>query len=216
MISDHRKHLNRASWYGLAITALPWIVMILEWYSKSDWSRYGLYPRDWRSIYGIFTMPFLHADWPHLFSNSAPLLILSVALYYFFPQVATKVLLIGTLATGCLTWIIAERGWHIGASGVVYLLASFIFWSGVFKRHRPLMALSMLIIFLYGGLVWGLFPLQPDISWQGHLSGFISGLYLAVRYRNTPYAFEPEPVEEPEDPDEYPYWMENQENKMEE
>ncbi len=145
-------------------------------------------------------MPFLHADLAHIASNSVSMLVLLTLFFYFFRATAPMALLGIYLISGILTWCIAHPGYYIGASAVIYGLAGYLFFSGLFKRYRPLQALSLLVIFLYGGLVWGLFPLQPDVSWEGHLSGLASGILLAWKYRKVPYSFEPEPEPEDDEP----------------
>ena len=119
----------------------------------------------------------------HLFNNSIPLFVLSLCLLYFYEKVSKSILIYGTILTGLLTWIIARESYHIGASGVVYLLFSFVFFSGVFKNHFRLIAVSLVTIFLYGSMVWLVFPTEERISWEGHLSGFITGIVLAFVYR---------------------------------
>ena len=115
-----------------------------------------------------------------------PLLVLSTALFYFYRSIRWKVLLYGMLLTGIVTWLIGRPALHIGASGVVYMLASFLFFKGVFSKHFRLIALSLVVVFLYGSLLWYLFPINPEISWEGHLSGFLVGLVFALLFRKNP------------------------------
>ncbi len=82
--------------------------------------------------------------------------------------------------TGLLTWVIGRESYHIGASGLIYMLASFIFFKGVFQKHYRLVALSLTIVFIYGSMLWYMLPIEDGISWEGHLSGFVSGLLLAL------------------------------------
>jgi membrane associated rhomboid family serine protease len=98
--------------------------------------------------------------------------------------VAWRVLLISYLATGVLVWFIARSSYHIGASGLVYSFASFLFVSGIVRRNISLMAISLLVIFVYGSMVWGIFPYRPDMSWESHLVGLTIGILLAVIYRH--------------------------------
>ena len=112
-----------------------------------------------------------------------PLFVLLVALFYFYQKIAYKVLLLGILFSGLLTWIIGRPSYHIGASGVVYLLVSFVFFSGVFRKYYRLIALSLTVVFLYGSMVWYIFPTEEGISWEGHLSGFIVGFVFAFLFR---------------------------------
>jgi membrane associated rhomboid family serine protease len=132
-------------------------------------------------------MPFLHSGISHLFSNSGPLLILGGFIFYFYREVAWKVLLWIYLLSGSWLWLGGRTAMHIGASGLVYGFAAFLFFSGIFKKSTALMTVSLVIIFLYGSMVWGFFPEffpKENISWEGHLFGFIAGLLMAVYFRN--------------------------------
>lgn len=86
--------------------------------------------------------------------------------------------------TGILVWFGGREAWHIGASGLVYGLASFLFFSGIIRKYFRLVALSLLVVFLYGEMVWGIFPgVYKNVSWESHMLGFISGILLAIVYR---------------------------------
>jgi len=89
------------------------------------------------------------------------------------------------IVSGVLLWIIGGTGNHIGASGIVYGLASFLFWSGVIRRNLLLMRISLVVVFLYGGMIWWMLPIKEGVSWEGHLSGALVGLILAIFYRNS-------------------------------
>ena len=149
-----------------------------------DLSGFGIYPLTIKGLPGILFSPFIHADFNHLFSNSLPLFLLGVALFYFYSEVALKVFIWTFFLTGLLVWIAGREAWHIGASGLVYGLASFLFFSGIIRRYFRLIALSLLIVFLYGSMVWGLFPgVYKNVSWESHMLGFFSGVLLAIWYR---------------------------------
>lgn len=160
-----------------------WLVYWFEVKFGYNFTKYGVYPRTADGLKGIFFSPFIHSGVRHLFNNSAPLFVLMLALFYFYRRVALKILIIGTLLSGFLTWIIARDAYHIGASGIVYLLFSFIFFSGILRSYSRLIAVSLMVIFLYGSMVWYIFPTREEISWEGHLSGFIVGLIFAVSFR---------------------------------
>ena len=146
-------------------------------------NRFGVRPLTFEGLIGIFASPLLHGDLKHLMSNSLPLLALGSGLYYFYPKIASRVVLIAWLSSGIALWIIGRPNIHIGASGLVYALAGFIFLSGLLRKQPNLLALSLLVIFLYGGLFWGLLPIEERISWEAHLTGLASGFALAVNYR---------------------------------
>jgi membrane associated rhomboid family serine protease len=163
---------------------LMWMVKIIEVLFETNFSNYGIYPLSLRGLPGIIFSPFIHADFKHLFNNSLPLLFLSLALFYFYSEIALKVFLWTYLLTGILVWFGGRNAWHIGASGIVYGLTSFLFFSGIIRKYFRLIALSLLIVFLYGQMVWGIFPgIYKNVSWESHMLGFFSGIVLAVWYR---------------------------------
>ena len=149
-----------------------------------NFNKYGVYPREFKGLRGVFFSHFIHSNTKHLFNNSIPLFVLLLSVFMFYKEVALKVLVYGALLTGFLTWIIARESYHIGASGVVYLLFSFVFFSGILKKHFRLVALSLIVIFLYGSMIWYVLPIKDGMSWEGHLSGFVIGLVLAFLYKN--------------------------------
>jgi membrane associated rhomboid family serine protease len=162
-----------------------WLVKIIEVLFNIDLAGFGIYPLTTRGLPGILFSPFIHADFGHLFNNSLPLFFLGVALFYFYSEVAIRVFIWTYLITGFLVWVAGREAWHIGASGLVYGLASFLFFSGIIRRHFRLIALSLLLVFLYGSMVWGIFPgTYKNVSWESHMLGFFAGIVLAVVFRN--------------------------------
>ena len=186
MNEDQRKMYRSLVLPGIFVIIL-WLVKIFEVTAHTDLSVYGLYPLKLRGLIGVLTCPFLHADFSHLSANSIPLFFLGGMLFYFYREIAFRVFFLTWLLTGFWVWCFARgEGIHIGASGIVYGLASFLFFSGIIRRETKLMALTLLIAFLYGGLVWGVFPQffpQQRISWESHLMGLLAGLILAIYYR---------------------------------
>lgn len=168
---------------GLLITLAPWLVYVYESINDLSLSQYGLLPRSLSHFYGILTMPFLHDGLEHIIGNSAPLFILTSFLFYFYKPFFGWVLLFIYILTGFWTWIIGRPDFHIGASGIVYGLTAFIFFSGAFSKNYRLAAISLLIVFLYGSIIWGIFPIQVQMSWEGHLSGFVAGLVMSFYYK---------------------------------
>lgn len=160
-----------------------WFVYWIEIQFGFNFNKYGIYPKSFKGLRGILFSPFIHSSTSHLFNNSIPLAVLTASLFFFYRKVAFKVLILGTFLTGFLTWIIAKDSYHIGASGVVYLLFSFVFFSGIFRKYYRLIALSLAVIFLYGSMIWYVFPIKEHMSWEGHLSGFLVGLFFAIIYR---------------------------------
>ena len=160
-----------------------WIIYAIEISFGYNFNKYGVYPRDLIGLRGVFLTHFIHSNVSHLFNNSIPLFVLLSSLFYFYRQVALKILLFGALLSGFLTWLIARESYHIGASGVVYVLFSFVFFSGIIRKHYRLVALSFIIVFLYGGMIWYVLPIKQGISWEGHLSGLLVGLFFSIHYR---------------------------------
>ena len=165
--------------YPLLFVLLIWIVFWVEIRFGFDFNSFGVYPRTIIGLRGIILSPFIHGDITHLWHNTLPLLILSAALFFFHNKNAWKVLFIGVLLTGLLTWILGRPANHIGASGVIYMLFGFLFFKGVFAKHFRLIALSFVVVFLYGSMVMYVLPIDPKISWEGHLSGILTGTLLA-------------------------------------
>jgi membrane associated rhomboid family serine protease len=163
---------------------LMWFVKIIELLFDTDFSFLGIYPLELKGLPGILLSPLIHENIKHLFDNSLPLFFLATAVFYFYSEVALKVAVWTYLLTGILVWFAGREAYHIGASGLVYGLASFLFFSGIIRRYFRLVALSLLIVFLYGSMVWGMLPdLYKNVSWESHMLGFISGIVLAVWFR---------------------------------
>ncbi|MDT0607924.1 rhomboid family intramembrane serine protease [Croceitalea rosinachiae] len=156
-----------------------WTVFWIELQLGVDFNDYGISPRKLLGLQGILFGPFIHGSIEHLYNNTIPLAVLTLTLFYFYQKDATKVLLSGVVIAGFLTWLIGRPSYHIGASGLIYVLASFIFFKGVFTKYYRLIALSLAIVFIYGSMLWYIFPIEEGISWEGHLSGFVTGLLLA-------------------------------------
>ncbi len=184
--------------YPLLFIFLIWGVYWVEVRFDVSFNRWGVYPKTLKGLRGVLFSPFIHSGLSHIFNNSIPLFVLSMGLFYFYRNIRWKVLLVGFLATGAMTWLIARPAYHIGASGIVYMLAAFLFFKGIASRRYQLIALSLVIVFMYGSMVWYLFPVDPKISWEGHLSGFVVGIVLALIYKgnvpveNKKYAWEKE------------------------
>ncbi|GGD55152.1 rhomboid family intramembrane serine protease [Muriicola marianensis] len=183
---------------------LIWTVFWLELQFRINWNDYGIYPRTLSGLRGVVLSPFLHSSVEHLYNNSIPLVILLGTLMYFYRSIAFKLLFWGLMLTGLVTWLIGRPAFHIGASGLIYLLASFIFFKGIFTKHYRLVAVSLVVSFIYGSMLWYIFPVEEGISWEGHLGGFLVGLFAAlflkVRVPAVPkYAWEREDYNEEED-----------------
>ena len=182
-----------------------WTVFLIEVRLGINLNEFGVYPRRLSGLQGVLFSPFIHGSVEHLYNNSIPLVVLLASVFYFYHSRAMKLLVLGILLSGLFTWLVGRPSYHIGASGVIYLLASFIFFKGIRSGHYRLVALSLLVVFLYGGLLWYIFPVEEGVSWEGHLGGFLAGAFLAFFLRGgTPkppkYDWEREDYNEDDDP----------------
>lgn len=159
------------------------IVALIQEVLDADFYFLGIFPRSIKGLPGILFAPFIHSGFKHLISNSVPLIVMGSGIIYFYRSLSYRVFIIIWLITGLCVWIGGRPSYHIGASGIVYGLASFLFFSGAIRRDTRLAAISLVIVFLYGGMIWGVFPIWPSISWEGHLFGGISGFACAIAYR---------------------------------
>lgn len=208
---------------SLAIPALLAAIMltvkVIETAYGFNMSRWGLMPQTAHGLIGILTLPFLHGDWEHLLANIPAVLVLGTALYYCYPTLAHPVMIISWLASGFLTWCIGNPGSiHVGASALIYSLNLFLILSGFIRGNRQLIVISLIMVFLYGGFVWGMIPALAklqNISWEGHLSGAIVGIALALILRKKGPQKEVHHWEEDDDNDDFdegenpgekPYW----------
>jgi len=191
--------------YPILFVLIIWLVYWFEIRFSVIFNSWGVYPRTVEGLKGVLFSPFIHGSVKHLFNNSIPLLVLTTALFYFYKKDSWRVLFFGVLLTGLITWSIGRPSYHIGASGIVYMLVAFLFFKGVFSAYYRLIALSLIIVFLYGGLLWYVFPIEEGISWEGHLAGLITGILFAFLFKTNIekpkiYAWQHEDYKEEEDP----------------
>ncbi len=182
-------------------TVLFWLVRLTEITLGISFVKGGVYPLHLKGLHGILTSPFIHSGFAHLVSNSVPFFILLFALVYFYRSISYRIFWQIYILSGICVWLFGREAWHIGASGVVYGLAAFHLVSGIIRNDVRLLTISVTVVFLYGGMVWGMFPINPDISWESHLWGAVSGVLLAIRYRRyvirrKPFDWEAEPDED--------------------
>jgi membrane associated rhomboid family serine protease len=186
--AEHKRFLESMI-FPFAFVLLLWIVKAADVIWDMGLNEYGLYPLQTKGLFGILTAPLLHSGFSHLFANTVPLLVLGSFLFYFYRSLAWNVFFLTWLMTGFWVWVFARgNAAHIGASGIIYGLASFLIFSGIIRREQNLMIITMLVIFLYGSLIWGVFPQffpREPISWESHLMGFLSGIILAVWFRKS-------------------------------
>ena len=156
-----------------------WAVFAIGLILPFDIAIFGIYPRTLQGMIGILLAPLIHGNMLHLISNSLPLLVLGIILYLFYDRIAGKVFFQCYFFTNILVWIFARESLHIGASGLVYGLASFLIFFGMFRKDFKSILISLIILVLYGGLVYGIFPQQTGVSWESHLMGALVGLATA-------------------------------------
>lgn len=202
-MNDPKKNLWTSIAYPLAFVVLMWAVKIIEHSFNVSFHTYGLLPREPEGLVGIVTSPFLHGDFEHLVSNTFPVLILGFAILSVYRSLALRVFSWIYLLTGFWVWTAARHSYHIGASGIIYGMISFLFFMGLFRRDTRSIALSLLVTFLYGSFIWGIFPIEAGVSWESHMLGAIAGLFCAILYRNVDRPVVPQPTDEET---ELPYW----------
>lgn len=179
----HFKFSNSVVVVPLLAVLVIWTVYWVELAQRLNFNSYGIYPQTVTGLRGVVFSPFIHGSLEHLYNNTIPLAVLLAALFYFYKKIAWKIVVWGILISGFLTWCIGRPSYHIGASGLIYVLASFTFFKGAFVKHYRLIALSLVVVFIYGSLLWYIFPVKDGISWEGHLGGFLTGLFLAAVVR---------------------------------
>jgi membrane associated rhomboid family serine protease len=153
------------------------------WLTQGERGVWGVYPRSLEGLIGLVGMPLVHGDWQHLFSNSVPLWVLMAGILYLYREIAWPVILYSFFVPPLWVWSMGRVSYHIGASAMVFSFAFFLFFSGILRKEVRTLALALIVAFLYGGMIWGVFPGQQGISWEGHLFGAITGTILAVYYR---------------------------------
>jgi len=218
-------YTSEAVIYPVLILAVMWLA---HWADRlfplMKFYQYGVQPGETSSLVGILFMPFIHSKdgFEHIINNSVPIAILLGALIYYYRQVALRVFLISWFATGLGLWLFATNtnSYHIGMSGVIYALAGFLFISGVLRNYLPLQAISLFVAFIYGSMIWGIFPTESHVSWEGHLSGLVTGVILAIIYRKLgpqapKYQYEIEKEMGIEPPDLEGQWREQQRQEKE-
>lgn len=170
--------------YPLIFLIIIWGVKVTETLFNVNMGTLGIYPLHVKGLPGIIFAPFIHGDYSHLFTNTGPILVLGTTIFYFYRSIAFRVVFLAWIITGIWVWFGGREAFHIGASGLIYALASFLFFSGFIRKSVDLIAISFVVVFLYGGMIWGIFPLRENISWESHLMGGISGFILAVYYQD--------------------------------
>jgi len=165
-----------------------WFIKITEIVFDFNLIKLSLFPRNIYGLIGILTSPLIHSDINHLVANSLPVFLLALGILYFYKNASLKVILLIYFIPGIAVWLLGRSAYHVGASGLIYGFASFLFFSGLIRRDPRSIALALLVIFLYGSMVWGLLPIDKRISWESHLYGALTGIACAFIFRRSdPY-----------------------------
>ena len=202
MEDKSNKHIFSIIFLPLLFVIIIWCVKIIEYVFSFSFIHFGVLAKEFSGIKGIIFYPFIHSDWNHLLNNTFPVFILLIMLFAFYRKIAIQIFSYLFLISGALLWLIGRPdSYHIGASGIIFGLASFLITSGIIRKNPKLASISLLVIFLYGSLIWGIFPFKINMSWEGHLSGFLTGVLLAIFYRKQgperkKYSWEEEEEEE--------------------
>lgn len=183
-MNKEKRKLYKSLRVPIILVVLIWLVKLVEVIFHIRLGYLGIKPLTTEGLIGIITSPLVHADFSHLMANTLPLFFLSAGLFYFYRNIAYTVFILIYLITGLWVWVFARDAYHIGASGIVYGLASFLFFSGVFRKDMRFAAISLVIAFVYGGMLWGILPIKAQMSWESHLMGLIAGLMIAYFFRH--------------------------------
>ena len=182
-------HLKRSFTIAASFTLALWLIKIVESLTGAELFKYGIYPGQLSGLAGILWAPLIHSSFSHLFANTAPLLILGTSLLYGYPKSAKIVIPAVYIGTGLGVWLFARQSYHIGASGLAFGFMFFVFTIGAIRWDKRASVLSMLVFFLYGSMIWGIFPSEPNISFESHFFGAMIGIVLAIVLRNyDPYS----------------------------
>jgi membrane associated rhomboid family serine protease len=195
-----KKILRHSFIFAFFFVAVFWLVRIIETIFGFDLYQWGILPRHIHGLWGILFSPFIHSDFNHLISNTVPFFILLFVLVYFYRSLSYRIFFLLYFLSGLCVWLGGRESFHIGASGIVYGLVAFHTVSGIIRNDLRLLIISAIVIFLYGGLVWGILPLKPEVSWESHLWGAASGVMLAYYYRR--YSLRRKKFDWEEEPDE--------------
>ena len=188
---NNARHLRRSFILAASFAALLWLIKLVDVIFSLDLVQYGVYPRELSGLMGILWAPLIHGSLSHVFANTAPIIVLGTVILYSYPRSAKIVIPVIYLVAGVGVWLFARSAYHIGASSLTFGMMFFIFTIGALRWDRRAIAFSLLVFFLYGGMIWGIFPNAPGISFEAHFFGAVIGTALAVLLKN----YDPTPPE---------------------
>lgn len=205
-LKNDSARLRRSFMLVVLFALILWVIKLIEIILGLDFAHYGVYPLRVSGLPGIVMAPLIHGSLSHLFANTAPLIILGTALLYGYPRSAKIVVPVLYLGTGLGVWLFARNAYHIGASGLTFGVMFFVFSIGILRWDTRAIILSMIVFFLYGSMIWGIFPIQPDVSFESHFFGAVIGVALAMLLKNhdpappsRKYSWEEEELEDQEE-----------------
>jgi len=206
------RNFNLSLKIALYLTGFLWLILFVDSFLGLGLTRFGLRPGYAKGLIGIFTAPLIHGGAEHLFSNTAPLIVSMTTILYLYPRSAMRAIPIIWVGSGLLAWMIGRPSMHFGASGFVYGLLAFVFVSGILRLDMRSVAVSVMVWFLYGSMIWGVLPIRPNMSWELHLTGAIWGVALAIVFRR----WDVTPIKryEWEDDDGVPDWFPQEESSV--
>lgn len=180
-----KRIVRHSLFVSVLLIVVLWLIKFFESEYNLDFSSYGIFPQTVKGLRGIVLSPLIHSGFDHLAANTLPLLILTFALFFFYRKSAYSIFVFIYLLTGCLVWLFGRESFHIGASGIIYGLAGFLFLSGLLSHNVRLLTISLIVALVYGYMFWGIFPVKPEISWESHLWGGVTGFGLALLYHKS-------------------------------
>ena len=169
----------------LRLIFFMWLVFYVQEYTGMDLGFLGILPRHTSGLPGLLAAPLIHGNWQHLASNTLPILFLGSALFLFYPRIASRVFLYCYLITNILVWLFGRSFYHIGASGLVYSLAFFLLFFGLFRRDLKSLFIAIMVTVVYGSLLYRVLSIDPSISWESHLLGALTGVGVAYAQNRT-------------------------------
>lgn len=203
MFEKYSKKLKESLLLPIYLVAIMWAIQVVNWLVGLQFGWLGIYPREIFGLRGILFAPVIHGSWGHILSNTPPLFVMSAMLLFFYRRVAFPAFTMIYLLTGLAVWIFGRSVFHIGASGVIFGLATFLIANGAFRRDLKSIALALLVVFYYGSMFAGVLPGQPGVSWESHLLGGIVGIFASFWFKDSiekdevkvKYSWEEEPLE---------------------
>ncbi len=183
MEKKQSNHFIQSVSLPIKLILLLWVIHLVQFLLHLELGILGIFPHKIFGLKGILFAPLIHSDWGHLMSNTPPLFVLSTMLLFFYRRVAIPSFIMIYLLTGLAVWLLGRPVFHIGASGVIYGLVAFIFFTGIFRRNLKSIVLALIVVFYYGSMFMGILPGQEGISWESHLLGALVGIFTAYWYR---------------------------------